>query len=283
MARSAARIDDNHIYPLVAPAIHAGGPILLPGAPLTFINGKNAARVSDKAFCTAPAPDTLRGGLITVFIDGNPASRIADKTDVGSIVAGSADVLLGEWGGGPLTSFQAKWLYDYLAKQGDIPFEYATDGCFARADRMSDLISSLGIPVQKQWVSATAASGLLQVPINNYPGNGVKWLWHVAPTVQVAQPGGGSLPMIMDPSLRPGAPITVEHWIGVQSSNPTATATTVTSPRVYKNPYNESTKAWRPRDGSPSETARDLELYRIRREGLPASSGRNVPIAPVHF
>lgn len=283
MARSAARIDDNHICPLVAPAIHAGGPILLPGAPLTFINGKNAARVSDKAFCTAPAPDTLRGGLITVFIDGNPASRIADKTDVGSIVAGSADVLLGEWGGGPLTSFQAKWLYDYLAKQGDIPFEYATDGCFARADRMSDLISSLGISVQKQWVSATAASGMLHVPISDYPGNGVKWGYHVAPTVQVAQPGGGSLPMVMDPSLRPGEPITVERWIGMQSSNSTATATTSTPSDVYFNLYDESTKEWIPYGGSSSETAKDLEVYRIKREKLPASSGRNIPNAPTHF
>ena len=283
MARSAARIDDNHICPLTAPAIHVGGPILLPGAPLTFVNGKNAARVSDKAFCTAPAPDTLRGGLITVFIDGNPASRIADKTDVGSIVAGSADVLLGEWGGGPLTSFQAKWLYDYLAKQGDIPFEYATDGCFARADRMSDLISSLGISVQKQWVAATDASGLLHVPINNYPKNGVTWGYHVAPTVQVAQQGGGSLPMIIDPSLRPGGPITVERWIGMQSSKPDYTATVSTPPGVYVNQYDKTTKQWSIYRGSSSETAEDLKIYRIKREGLPASSGRNIPNAPVHF
>ena len=283
MARRAARIDDNHICPLTVPAIHVGGPTLLPGAPKTFINGKNAARVNDKALCTAPAPDTVRGGLITVFIDGNPASRIADKTDVGTIVAGSADVLLGEWGGGPLTSFQAKWLYDYLAEQKNIPFESATDGCFARADRMSNLIGSLGIPVQKQWVSMTSKSGLLHVPINNYPSNGVTWGWHVAPTVQVAQPGGGSLPMIIDPSLRPGEPITVDRWIGMQNSNPTATATTSTSPSVYNNNYDESTKTWHPRNGSPSETAAYLEYYRARRETLPVSSGRNIPNAPVHF
>jgi uncharacterized Zn-binding protein involved in type VI secretion len=283
MARSAARVDDNHLCPLTVPAIHVGGPILLPGALQTFINGKNAARVNDKAVCTAPAPDTVRGGLITVFVDGNPASRIADKTDVGSIVGGSADVLFGEWGGGPLTPFQAQWLYDYLAEQKNIPFEYATDGCFARADRMSDLIGSLGIPVQKQWVSMTSTSGLLSVPINNYPSNGVTWGWHVAPTVQVAQPGGGSSPMVMDPSLRPGGPITVDRWIGMQNSNPTATATTSTSASVYMNPYDESTNAWYPRDGSPSKAATDLEYYRMRREKLPASSGRNIPNEPVHY
>lgn len=283
MARSAARIDDSHICPLTAPAIHVGGPILLPGALHTFINGKNAARVNDKAFCTAPAPDTVRGGLITVFIDGSPASRIADKTDVGSIVVGSADVLLGEWGGGPLKPFQAKWLYNYLAEQKEIPFEYATDGCFARADRMSELIRSLGIPVQKQWVSMTSTSGPLHVPINNYPNGGVKWSYHVAPTVQVAQPGGGSLPMIMDPSLRPGGPITVDQWIGMQTSKPGAVETVPTPASVYLNPYDEPTDTWRPIMGSPDRTAASLEYYRVQREALPASSGRNVLNAPVHF
>src|SRR5688572_16917160 len=138
--RPAARVTDNHVCPLTTPTIHIGGPILPPGAVVTLVNGLPAARVDDKALCNAPAPDTVRGGLISVFVEGNPFSRIVDRTDVGTIVVGSADVLLGEWGGGPLTPYQAQWLYDYMARQNNIPFEYATDGCFARADRMADLM-----------------------------------------------------------------------------------------------------------------------------------------------
>lgn len=283
MARNAARVDDNHVCPLLTPTVHVGGPILLPGAPNTLINGHHAARVNDKATCVAPAPDTVRGGLITVFIDGSPASRIADATDVGSIVVASPDVLYGEWGGGPLTPFQAQWLYDYLSQQENIPFEYATDGCFARADRMAENISALGIPVNKQWVSMTSASDVLHVPITDYPGGGVTWGWHVAPTVDVATPGGGSTPMIIDPSLRPGGPITVDQWIGMQNSTPAATATTSTPPDVYFNPYDESTGTWRNYPRDPAGTAADLENYRNERAALPASSGRNVPNAPVHY
>jgi uncharacterized Zn-binding protein involved in type VI secretion len=283
MARAAARVDDNHVCPLTTPTMHVGGLILPPGAVNTLVNGHHAARVNDKAFCVAPAPDTVRGGLITVFIEGSPASRIMDKTDVGSIVLGSPNVQLGEWGGGPLTPFQAQWLYDYLSEQHNIPFEYATDGCFARADRMAEFISSLGIPVQKQWVAETAASGPLHVPIANYPSGGVTWGWHVAPTVQVAQPGGGSQSMILDPSLRPGGPITVDQWRGMQSPNPADTATTSTPPDVYFNPYDETTNTWTPSLRDPATTASDLENYRGKRAALPPSSGRNVPDAPEHY
>jgi hypothetical protein len=120
-------------------------------------------------------------------------------TDVGRIVTASTNVLLGEWGGGPLSPAQAQWLYDYMSRQRHIPFEYATDGCFARADRMAQHMNALGIDTKKQWVAATSASGPLHVPIVDYPGGGVTWGWHVAPVVPVAQPGGGTELMVIDP------------------------------------------------------------------------------------
>jgi len=87
-----------------------------------------------------------------VFIEGSPAARMGDLTDQGSVIMGSSNVIIGDWPGGPLTPFQAQWLYDYLADQKDIPFEYATDGCFARADRMADHIAALGIDVKNSRV-----------------------------------------------------------------------------------------------------------------------------------
>ena len=286
MARKAARVDDSHSCPLTTPEVHVGGPILAQGAPNTLFNGKHAARVTDKATCVAPAPDTVRGGLITVFIDGSPASRELDNTDKGFILAGSPDILLGESSGGPLTPFQAQWLYMYLADQKDIPFEFATDGCFARADRMSEFIASLGLPVQKQWVWRTPQSGMLSVPIADYPDGGVTWRWHVAPVVPVLQPDGSTEPMVLDPSLALGGPVAVGDWIAKQTMFPDDTVTMATPPNVYYHHYNEKYGKWEPAEDryrDPNTTAKDLENYRRERAALPASSGRNVPNAPVHF
>src|SRR4051812_2805416 len=131
MARKAARCADDHECPLTTPTVHKGGPIFFPGASNVRINQLFAARVTDHAWCNAPVADTVRGGLITVFIQGNPAARINDKCDVGSITSGSPNVKLGEFAGGPLTPFQAQWLYDYLAAQKDIPFDFPNYGCEA--------------------------------------------------------------------------------------------------------------------------------------------------------
>ncbi len=82
--------------------------------------------MTDKAECAKKAvpDDTVRGGLMTFFIEGNPAARILDKTDVGNIVTGSPDIELGEWAGGALTMEQAQWLYDYMA----LEFRYRKHG-----------------------------------------------------------------------------------------------------------------------------------------------------------
>lgn len=287
MERPAARVNDIHICPLVNPSgtPHVGGPILPPSAPTVKINDQPAARVGDHAFCVGAPPDTIRGGLITVFICGSPSSRLLDPTDAGKIFAGSPNVLLGEWAGGPLTPYQAQWLYDYLASETNIPYEFATDGCFARADRMARYILDLGIPVQKQWVRATGASGPLQVPITNYPGGGVTWGWHVAPLVQVAGSSGTS-GMVLDPSLNCGGPVSVTDWVSRQSSNPSATVTSPTNANVYFRGWDRSTETWdssRDVSSDPARTQMDLDHYRTQRANLPASSGRRIPNAPVHF
>lgn len=292
MARRAARVLDHHICPLAVPSTHIGGPILPAGARTVVINGLSAARVADRALCVAPAPDTVRGGLLSLFIEGNPAARIFDDTDVGKIVTGSANVLLGEWKGGALSRHQAQWLYDYMAAQEHIPFEYATDGCFARADRMAQYIQSLGIDVSKQWVAMTPESGPLNVRIDGYPSNGVTWGWHVAPTVPVSQRRGPPRQMVIDPSLGPGRPITVEQWIARQSQRPDATARVSTAPEWYFNPYQADDGTWASDidqtapDGvrsDPEKTADDLDRYRERRAGLPESSGRRMANASVHY
>lgn len=144
---------------------------------------------------------------------------------------------------------------------------------------MADHIDALGIDVQKQFVYATPTSGPLHVPIANYPGGGVTWGYHVAPLVNVDDGGGGGpTPTVMDPSLGAG-PLTVDQWVGRQTASPGDVVTATTDIDVY----------YRNSDGSyvdpsdPDDTSADLDNYRNERAALPASSGRNIPNAPVHF
>lgn len=96
MSKPAARIGDMHACPLTTGVVpHVGGPLLPPGEPTVFIAGAPAARVGDMATCTGP-PDSIVMGSSTVFIGGMPAARMGDQTaHGGSIVAGTATVLIG--------------------------------------------------------------------------------------------------------------------------------------------------------------------------------------------
>lgn len=93
----AARVTDMHTCPLVNPggSPHVGGPLLPAGAPTVLINSMPAARVGDMATCAGP-PDSIAVGSATVMIGGAPAARVGDATaHGGSIVAGSANVMIG--------------------------------------------------------------------------------------------------------------------------------------------------------------------------------------------
>jgi len=280
MGKMSSRVSDSHQCPLVSPAgvPHVGGPIIPPGAPKVYINGSPAARIGDHSVCIGAPPDTIRGGTLSVFMNGSPASRITDKTDAGTITQGSGNVHAGDWAGGPLSQRQAQWLYDYLKSQQDIPFEFATDGCFARADRMAKLCQDIGIDVQKQWVYATPASGPLHVPIAGYPGGGVTWGYHVAPSVEVLDAAGNPVPLVMDPSLGPG-PQTVDGWVGQQTSSPTDVISNSSGPDVY---YKDATGG-HSETSNASQTNDHLNDYRTMRASLPASSGRRVSNMPVHY
>jgi uncharacterized Zn-binding protein involved in type VI secretion len=274
MSRWAARVDDWHECPLDTPGKHEGGALLGPAAPKVFINRKHAVRVGDHAFCKTAPPDTVRGGLISVMVHGMPLSGLFHQTDVGFISSGSPNVFIGESKGGPLTPAQAQWLYEYLKSQKDIPFGYSKDGCFARADRMCNDIAALGIPVQKQWVFATDESGQLKTPGGGSP-TGTGWDWHVAPVVPVQQPGGGTQPMIFDPSIgspSTGAfqrPLTVDEWLTRQHVDPAKVDTDTTGIGTYRRGF--STKRGTRRaefpPKSPDASQEDLDEFR-RKAGI---------------
>jgi len=92
----AARVNDQHVCPMVTVLVpHVGGPILPPGALMVLIGGMPAARVGDLAFC-AGGPDVIAMGSFTVLIGGTPAARMGDITaHGGTIVAGEPTVMIG--------------------------------------------------------------------------------------------------------------------------------------------------------------------------------------------
>ncbi|GMQ49290.1 PAAR domain-containing protein [Vibrio sp. 10N] len=104
MGKPAARIGDHHQCPeTTAKVSHIGGPVAAGSSSIT-INGMPAARKGDKLICVGP-PDTIKEGSSSVFIDGKPAARMGDGTaHGGQIVAGSANVFIGNAGKSPAAS-----------------------------------------------------------------------------------------------------------------------------------------------------------------------------------
>jgi uncharacterized Zn-binding protein involved in type VI secretion len=97
--KPAARIGDNHVCPMVTPAVppipHVGGPILPPGAITVLIGGVPAACMGDMAVCVGP-PDSIILGSMTVMISNKPAARMGDScAHGGAIVLGCPTVLIG--------------------------------------------------------------------------------------------------------------------------------------------------------------------------------------------
>jgi len=115
-------------------------------------------------------------------------------------------------GQAPLTPQQAQSLHTEMAGQKDIPFNYAPDCCYARAERMSQLMSDKGIPNAKTWaygnLKPKKESG---APVTAPNGKPIIWGWHVAPIVPVQSQSGEVVDMVIDPSLR-NRPLTIPEW-----------------------------------------------------------------------
>lgn len=99
-----------------------------------------------------------------------------------------------------------------------IPFEYADDGCFARALLMGALLAANGIPSSSHFVFAKAPpeefEGDLRRDTRFYLRQPfrepIRWTYHVAPMLKAP----GEPAMIIDPSLIRGEaqPLTAARW-----------------------------------------------------------------------
>ena len=132
-----------------------------------------------------------------------------------------------------LSEAEAQSLHDEMAAQDDIPFDYAPDCCYARAQRMVRMMADQGIAVRKAWAYGSLSRPLRPVDTNGNPvslaGTNVEWRYHVAPTVLVRGADGVCRDMVIDPSLR-DSPMTVQEWEGIMGG---AASSATTGPDVF--------------------------------------------------
>lgn len=271
--RKAARDKDMHHCNWVRPGPipHVGGPITCPSSGRTVkIDGRLASTYGDEAECVGvasspPPKDSIIGGYLKVFINGNPAARIEEKTYGDKVTEGSDDVFYGDKVD-KLAEAAANWLHQYLAKQEHIPFDHPWDGCYARAHEMKRIMETqFNVELKKIFVY-----GVLQAD----PSNGVFWGYHVAPLVEGIDASGNPVQYVIDPSLSPDRVLTQSEWVNLSKGGGTVSDVVVTSPDMYylstTPPYDYVT------DDNYTRTNSDLAQKNARRR----SGQRRTPTSP---
>jgi hypothetical protein len=122
-----------------------------------------------------------------------------------------------------LTPDVALHVFQVMAAQPDIAFEFKADGCYARAHIMIERMSNLfHVHSRKVWAFARSFRGLRPVPaVEALPdsltvrlsgGQCIDWCYHVAPLVTVTDLRGDQIDYVIDPSLF-DRPVTVGEWM----------------------------------------------------------------------
>ncbi|WMJ69527.1 PAAR domain-containing protein [Stenotrophomonas sp. 24(2023)] len=73
---------------VVGDRLSHGGSVLA-GSSQSDINGKQVARVGDRAVCVMHGPTTIVSGDASVVIDGQPVARDGDQTGCGATLVAS--------------------------------------------------------------------------------------------------------------------------------------------------------------------------------------------------
>lgn len=127
---------------------------------------------------------------------------------------------------------EARALFDELASRTDIAWNYAPDGCYARAHLMVQAMLKKGLTPGKAWTFNTP-KGYMWV---EGPGGKVSWCFHVAPTLPI-RTASGTVDMVLDPSLF-DRPVTVDEWAHAQHNDPEVVKTRLgEGPRPDGNDY----------------------------------------------
>lgn len=127
---------------------------------------------------------------------------------------------------------KAKEIFDFCAKQGCylggpfnitpcIPFQYVIDGCYARAHKMRQVITTrYRYCCEKVFSFANRGSDTLAVKADKWGGCCVYWWYHVAPLVRVRVRIGRfrvTLAMVIDPGMF-DKPVLLSTWLSAQAN-----------------------------------------------------------------
>ena len=126
----------------------------------------------------------------------------------------------------------AKTIFDFCAKQGCylggpfdispcIPFQYVIDGCYARAHKMRQVITTkYRYCCEKVFSFANQGNDTLAVKADKWGGCCVFWWYHVAPLVRVRVKIGRfsiTLAMVIDPGMF-DKPVLLSTWLAAQAN-----------------------------------------------------------------
>lgn len=104
----------------------------------------------------------------------------------------------------PISEEEAQKLFLEVEAMKDIPHDFTSSGCEARAHIVAERLKKKGIPVRKIW----AQGGNL----SPYKGMDDFWSFHVASAVPVKTPGGNVEWRVLDPSLANRA-VDPKEWL----------------------------------------------------------------------
>ena len=164
------------------------------------------------------------GRTVKIAIDPGAGRVVAVLEQDGQVPPSRSTVpLTSDWqwltaaareGSAPLLN-RPRWRYLHraLQRQPHIPFAFVSDGCWARAHAMSELlVSHFNVPsdhIYKIWVDSALQLETLSALTELSPRCGVTWGWHVALYVV----GLDNEDLVIDPSLF-DEPVDAQVWLG---------------------------------------------------------------------
>lgn len=108
----------------------------------------------------------------------------------------------------PLSVGEAVALFDHLANMDHLAFDWAKEGCYARAHLMCREMQDLGHMPSKAW-AFEGCDGRLGM--RQPSGVQIEWWYHVAPALPVVRPGGEVQICVFDPAIFDG-PVPLAQW-----------------------------------------------------------------------
>lgn len=133
---------------------------------------------------------------------------------------------------------KAKQIFDQMACESGIPFDFVMNGCESRAHKMARILEEQGIHVGKTFIT-----GDLKVSSAKHPNEPLLFKYHVAPIIWVKEKDGSHHQYVIDPSLFNG-PVRVEAWRKRLSMNAESNVKTFNTNRFQLGPNERPVAEW---------------------------------------